>query len=138
MICPICKNQFFLAQKSVPVTGTAEDLGTAQNLEDTLRAHAAECIGMAANMIGVNKRIIAVRLGPAVILMLNPVILTKSGAYEAQEGCLSLTGTRTAKRFRTITAAWQDTAMNRHERQFTGLPAQIIQHECDHLDGILI
>lgn len=138
MICPICKNTFLLSQKSAPVTGSAEDLQTARNLEDTLRAHASECIGMAANMIGVRKRIIIVGLGPAAIVMLNPVIESGAGEYEASEGCLSLTGSRTVRRFRQITVSWQDTAMRQQKRQFSGLPAQIIQHECDHLEGILV
>ena len=138
MICSVCKNLFTLSQKSVPVSGTPAELQTAANLAETLRAHAAECIGMAANMIGVNQRIIAVGLGPAAFVMLNPEIREKSGAFDTQEGCLSLEGTRPAKRYRCITVSWQDTAMQRHEQTFSGLLAQVIQHECDHLDGILI
>ncbi len=138
MICPICKNLFTLSQHSAAVTGTPAELQTAQNLADTLRAHSAECIGMAANMIGVNQRIIAAGLGSAPIVMLNPVITEKSGAFDTAEGCLSLTGTRPVKRYRNITVQWQDTAMQPHERSFSGLLAQVIQHECDHLDGILI
>ena len=138
MICPICKNLFTLSQHAVAVTGTPDDLQTAQNLADTLRAHADECIGMAANMIGVNKRIIAAGLGASPIIMLNPVIRAKSGEFDTEEGCLSLTGTRPVKRYRQITVSWQDTALQRHERKFSGLLAQVIQHECDHLDGIII
>ena len=138
MICPICKNLFTLSQKSAAVSGTPDELQTAANLAETLRAHAGECIGMAANMIGVNRSIIAVGLGANAFVMLNPEILEQSGAFDTQEGCLSLTGTRPVRRFRKITVAWQDTAMQRHEQAFTGLLAQVIQHECDHLEGILI
>ena len=138
MICPICKNLFALSQKSAPVTGSAEDLQTAQDLADTLHEHSDACIGMAANMIGINKRIIAVGLGSTPIVMLNPVICEKSGAFDTEEGCLSLSGTRPAKRYKQITVRWQDTAMQPHERRFSGLLAQVIQHECDHLEGILI
>ena len=138
MICQICKNLFLLSQHAVAVTGTPEDLQTVQDLADTLQAHANECIGMAANMIGVNKRIIAAGLGGAPIVMLNPVITAKTGEFAAEEGCLSLTGTRPVKRYKRIAVSWQDTAMQPHTRSFTGLLAQVIQHECDHLEGIII
>ena len=106
MVCDICKDAVFLAQKSAPTT--AEDLGAAQDLLDTLIAHKDGCVGMAANMIGVCKRIIAFDDEGTYTVMLNPVIVRQSGAYEAEEGCLSLPGTRKAKRFQTIKVQWQN------------------------------
>ena len=100
MVREICRDTFFLAQKAAPAA--ANDLGAAQDLLDTLAAHRDGCVGLAANMIGVNKRIIAVDCDGAYLLMLNPVILKQSGAYEAEEGCLSLAGTRKTKRYRSI------------------------------------
>ena len=100
MVREICKDEAFLAQKAVPAT--ADDLGVAQDLLDTLVAHKDGCVGMAANMIGVNKRIIAFDNEGEYMVMFNPIIVKQSGAYEAEEGCLSLTGTRKAKRFQTI------------------------------------
>ena len=105
---------------------------------DTLKAHTDECVGMAANMIGVKKRIIVVNMGLMNVAMLNPVILKKSGPFETEEGCLSLTGTRKTKRFREIELEYQDQDMKKHVQKFTGWTAQIIQHECDHLEGIII
>ena len=136
MIKPINRNTFFLALKSEPAT--AADLPIAKDLRDTLAAHRDECVGMAANMIGSNKRIIIVSLGIFDLVMLNPEIVKKAGAFEAEEGCLSLNGTRKTTRYQKITVRYQDEQMKLHTQDFTGWPAQIIQHECDHLEGILI
>lgn len=138
MICPICRNIMLLSVKSKPVTGTPADLQTGADLADTLRAHSAECVGMAANMIGISKRIIAVSVGSVPLVMYNPVITAKADAYETEEGCLSLSGTRKTTRYRSITVRWQDAAMQPQTRRFTGWLAQIIQHETNHLDGIII
>ena len=106
MIREICKAEVFLAQKAE--AATADDLNTAQDLLDTLIAHKDGCVGMAANMIGVNKRIIAFENDGEYMLMFNPVIVKKSGPYDTEEGCLSLTGTRKAKRFQTVKVQWQN------------------------------
>ena len=136
MVCDICKDTVFLAQKAAPAT--AEDLGAAQDLLDTLAAHADGCVGMAANMIGVSKRIIAVEAEEGYLVLFNPVILKKSGAYEAEEGCLSLEGVRKTKRWQIIKVQYQTPEGKPRIKNFTGWTAQIIQHEVDHCDGILI
>ena len=136
MVCEICRDEAFLAQKAEPAA--ADDLGTAQDLLDTLIAHKDGCVGMAANMIGVNKRIIAFDHEGEYTVMLNPVIVKKSGAYEAEEGCLSLAGTRKTKRFQTIKVQWQNEKFQTRYKTFTGWTAQIIQHEIDHCEGVLI
>ena len=136
MIKPIVKDIMFLGQKSDPVTKA--DLPIAQDLKDTLAAHRDGCVGMAANMIGYKKNMIIVSLGIMDLVMLNPVITKKSGPYEAEEGCLSLTGTRKTTRYQKITVKYQDTSMKECVREFSGMAAQIIQHECDHLAGIII
>ena len=136
MIQPIMKDPLFLAQKSEEAA--AEDLPIAEDLADTLKAHLDHCVGMAANMIGKRKRIIAVCNGPVLLTMINPRITVRSGQYEAEEGCLSLQGTRKAVRYREITVTWQDTALKQRTGTFRDFPAQIIQHEIDHCDGILI
>ena len=136
MVCEICRDEAFLAQKAEPAA--AEDLGTARDLLDTLTAHKDGCVGMAANMIGVNKRIIAFDNEGEYTVMLNPVIIKKSGAYEAEEGCLSLTGRRKAKRFKSIKVQWQNEKLQTRLKTFTGWTAEIIQHEIDHCEGILI
>ena len=136
MIRDICKDESFLARKAEPAA--ADDLSTAQDLLDTLSAHRDGCVGMAANMIGVNKRIIAFDNEGEYMVMLNPVIVKKSGAYEAEEGCLSLAGTRKTMRFRTIKVQWQNERFQTRLKTFTGWTAEIIQHEIDHCDGILI
>ena len=136
MVCEICRDEAFLAQKAEPAA--ADDLGTAQDLLDTLIAHKDGCVGMAANMIGVNKRIIAFDNEGEYTVMLNPVIVKKSGAYEAEEGCLSLTGTRKTKRFRSIKVQWQNEKLQTRLKTFTGWTAEIIQHEIDHCEGVLI
>ena len=136
MIREICRDETFLAQKAAPAT--TDDLATAQDLLDTLTAHKDGCVGMAANMIGVNKRIIAFDNGGTYMVMFNPVIVRQSGAYEAQEGCLSLTGVRKTKRFQTVKVQWQNEQFQTRLKTFTGWTAEIIQHEIDHCEGILI
>lgn len=136
MVREICRDEAFLAQKAEPAA--ADDLGTAQDLLDTLAAHKDGCVGMAANMIGVNKRIIAFDNEGKYMVMLNPVIVRQSGAYEAEEGCLSLTGTRKTKRFQTIKVQWQNEKFQTRLKTFTGWTAEIIQHEIDHCEGVLI
>ena len=118
---------------------TKEDLQTAQDLLDTLTAHKDGCVGMAANMIGVQKRIIAFDNDGTYMVMFNPEIIKKSGAYDTEEGCLSLLGgPRNCKRYQTIKVQWQTAEFQTRIKTFTGFPAQIIQHEVDHCDGVLI
>ena len=136
MIRDICKDEFFLSQKAEPAT--ADDLSVAQDLLDTLTAHKDGCVGMAANMIGVNKRIIAFDNIGEYMVMFNPVIVKKSAPYDAEEGCLSLTGTRKTKRYQTIKVQWQNEQFQTRIKTFTGWTAQIIQHEIDHCEGIII
>ena len=136
MVCDICKDTVFLAQKAAPAT--AEDLGAAQDLLDTLIAHKDGCVGMAANMIGVNRRIIAFDDEGKYMVMFNPEIVKKSGPYDAEEGCLSLTGIRPAKRWKSIKVRWQNEKFQERLKTFTGWTAQIIQHEIDHCEGIII
>ena len=136
MIRDICKDDKFLAQRGE--TALPADLGIAQDLLDTLMAHKDGCVGMAANMIGVNKRIIAFDNEGTYTLMFNPVIVKHAGPYEAEEGCLSLTGTRKARRYQTIKVRWQNEAFQTRLKTFTGWTAEIIQHEIDHCDGIII
>lgn len=136
MVREICKDEAFLAQKAE--AATADDLGVAQDLLETLIAHKDGCVGMAANMIGVNKRIIAFDNEGENMLMFNPVIVKKSGPYEAEEGCLSLTGTRRTKRFKSIKVQWQNEKFQTRLKTFTGWTAEIIQHEIDHCEGIII
>ena len=136
MIREICRDETFLAQKAAPAT--ADDLATAQDLLDTLAAHKDGCVGMAANMIGVCKRIIAFDNEGTYMVMFNPVIVRQSGPYEAQEGCLSLTGVRKTKRFQTVKVQWQNEKFQTRLKTFTGWTAEIIQHEIDHCSGILI
>ena len=136
MIREICRDETFLAQKAAPAT--ADDLATAQDLLDTLTAHKDGCVGMAANMIGVNKRIIAFDNEGTYMVMFNPVIVRQSGPYEAQEGCLSLSGVWKTKRFQTVKVQWQNEQFQTRLKTFTGWTAEIIQHEIDHCEGILI
>ena len=136
MIREICKDEAFLAQKAEPAT--ADDLGVAQDLLDTLIAHKDGCVGMAANMIGVRKRIIAVMAGKTVLVMLNPVITDRQIPFAAQEGCLSLDGERPCLRYQQILMEYQDEQLQRHVQRFSGFTAQVIQHEVDHLEGIII
>ena len=136
MIQPIMKDPIFLAQKSAPAT--KEDLQVAQDLLDTLTAHQDGCVGMAANMIGASKRIIAFDNEGKYMVMFNPEIVKRSEPYEAEEGCLSLTGKRTAKRYRSIKVQYQNDQFQTRFKTFTGWTAQIIQHEIDHCNGVLI
>lgn len=136
MIREICKDETFLAQKAAPAT--VADLGVAQDLMETLIAHKDGCVGMAANMIGMNKRIIAFENDGEYMVMFNPVIVKQSGAYETDEGCLSLTGTRKTKRHKVIKVQWQNEKFQTRLKTFTGWTAEIIQHEIDHCEGILI
>ena len=136
MIREICKDEAFLAQKAEPAVPA--DLAVAQDLRDTLAAHREGCVGMAANMIGVNKRIIIFDDQGEYQVMFNPVIVKRSGPYEAEEGCLSLSGTRRTKRFETIKVQWRNERFQTRLKTFTGWTAEIIQHEIDHCDGILI
>ena len=136
MIQEICKDEKFLAQKAEQAT--PDDIQTATDLLETLKAHKEGCVGMAANMIGEVKRIIAFDNEGAYLAMLNPEIVSRAGAYETEEGCLSLAGTRPATRYRTIKVSYQDLAMKPRVKTFTGFTAQIIQHEIDHCNGVLI
>ena len=136
MIRPIMKDPIFLAQKSAPAT--KEDLPVAQDLLDTLTAHKDGCVGMAANMIGVSKRIIAFDNEGKYMVMFNPEIVKRSEPYEAEKGCLSLPGTRKAKRYRSIKVQYQNEQFQTRFKTFTGWTAQIIQHEIDHCNGVLI
>ena len=137
MVKEIVHSPILLAAKSEPAV--AADLQTVQDLLDTLSAHADECVGMAANMIGVRKRIIAFDNMGVYMAMLNPEIIEKSEPYEAEEGCLSLLGgPRKCLRYRKITVKWQTGGFRTMTKAFSGWTAQIIQHEIDHCDGILI
>ena len=136
MIRDICRDETFLAQRAE--RAGLEDLETARDLLDTLAAHKESYVGMAANMIGVNKRIIVFDNEGEYMVMLNPVIVKQSGPYETEEGCLSLTGRRKTKRFQTIKVQWQNEKLQTRLKTFTGWTAGIIQHEIDHCDGILI
>ena len=137
MIKPVVHDPFFLGLKSEPAT--KEDAQVAQDLLDTLIANRAGCVGMAANMIGVRKRIIVVDNGGIYLTMFNPEIIKKTGPYDTEEGCLSLLGgPRPCKRYQTIQVRWQTKEFKTCTRMFTGWTAQIIQHEVDHCDGVLI
>ena len=136
MIREIIHDPVFLAQQSSEATEA--DLPVAMDLVDTLKANLDRCVGMAANMIGKKKRIIAMAKGPLVVAMINPKILSASGEYETEEGCLSLEGVRKTKRYRSIRLQWQDMQMKVHTGTLDGFQAQIVQHEIDHCNGVLI
>lgn len=136
MIRPIMKNELILQKASSPAT--AADLTVIGDLLDTLAAHNHACVGMAANMIGVLKRIIAFEHEGRYLAMVNPEIVAQAGPYATEEGCLSLTGVRPTTRFKTIKVRYQDESLQSHTKSFTGFTAQIIQHEIDHCNGILI
>ena len=136
MIKPITKDPIFLAQKSAPAT--ILDLPVAQDLKDTLEAHREGCVGMAANMIGVNKRIIIFDDHGSATIMFNPELVKCSGAYETEEGCLSLSGVRKTRRWRQIKVRYQNERFETRLKTYTGFTAQIIQHEIDHCNGVLI
>ena len=136
MVQPICKDVIFLARKSEPAT--PEDILIGQDLLDTLNAHRDGCVGMAANMIGKAKRIIVFLDGDTPTVMYNPEIVKASEPYEAEEGCLSLNGTRKTTRYQKIKVRYQNAAFQTRLKSYTGWTAQIIQHEIDHCSGILI
>ena len=136
MVRPICKDIIFLSRKSAPAT--PEDISVGQDLLDTLAAHREGCVGMAANMIGVAKRVIAFDCGGSYLVMYNPEIIKKARPYETEEGCLSLTGIRKTRRFETIKVRYENEQFLQRIKTFSGYTAQIIQHEIDHLAGILI
>ena len=136
MVREIVHDVIFLKKKSIKADNNDVDIIT--DLRDTLKANHDRCVGMAANMIGFNKRIIIFTAGIMDIVMINPVIVKKAQPYETEEGCLSLTGVRKTKRWEKITVEYQDTDFYKKRGDFTGFVAQIIQHECDHLEGIII
>lgn len=136
MIQPINHDQTSLQQVSQPATSSDDQV--ARDLIDTLQAHRDNCVGMAANMIGIHKRIIAVSLGPATIAMLNPQIISKNGQYQTTEGCLSLSGERPTTRFQHIVVRFEDLQHHRRTLPLDGWAAEIVQHEIDHCNGILI
>jgi len=130
MVKPIMRDLFFLRQKA--------EKATKGDLLDTLKAHEDGCVGMAANMIGVNKAIIAVNMGFMNVAMFNPKIVKRNGKYETEEGCLSLDGVRKCVRYQEIKVEYEDINFKRQRQKYSGWTAQIIQHECDHLNGIII
>ena len=138
MIRPIMKDVIFLAQKSVPAVNCEEDIQVARDLLETLEAHKDGCVGMAANMIGVSKRIIAFDNEGTYMVMFNPEIVKSSDRYETEEGCLSLTGIRKTKRWKSIKVQYQNEQFQTRLKTFAGWTAQIIQHEIDHCNGIII
>ena len=136
MIRQVVKDVMILSRKSVPAE--KQDIPIGKDLLDTLFANAAACVGMAANMIGINKRIIVVNTGVMNIAMFNPVIESRSGRYETQEGCLSLSGLRPTVRYQSISVSYMDINWKKQKLKLTGWPAQIVQHEIDHCNGIVI
>ncbi len=136
MIRDICKDEVLLSRRAEPAG--PEDRQTAADLLETLEHHKDGCVGMAANMIGVNKRIIAFDNEGSYLVMFNPEIVKRSGPYETEEGCLSLTGLRPARRWKSIKVRWQNEKFQERVKTFTGWTAQIIQHELDHCEGVII
>lgn len=136
MVKEIMRDPFFLAQKSVPAS--KDDLQVGRDLMDTLKAHREGCVGMAANMIGVKKNIIIVNMGLVDVVMFNPVITSKSGPYQTEEGCLSLVGVRKTTRYQDIEVEYYDFAWKKQRQKLSGWTAQIAQHEIDHCNGIVI
>ena len=136
MIKPIMRDIMFLSQPSEDAE--PKDRAVITDLLDTLEANLDGCVGMAANMIGVRKRIIVVRMGPVSVPMVNPRIVSKAGEYETEEGCLSLAGVRKCKRWREIEVSYQDAAFLPRRQKYVGWIAQIIQHEIDHCNGVII
>jgi len=136
MIKPIMKSEIFLRLPSSPATEADSAVG--KDLLDTLQAHESECVGMAANMIGVAKRIIVFNDNGRNRVMYNPVIISNSGPFDTQEGCLSLDGVRSTRRYKRIKVSYQDETFKQSEESFSGWTAQIIQHEIDHCNGIII
>jgi peptide deformylase len=136
MVKEIMRDPFFLAQKSVPAT--KDDLQVGRDLMDTLKAHREGCVGMAANMIGVKKNIIIVNMGFVDVVMFNPVIISKSGPYQTEEGRLSLIGVRKTTRYQDIEVEYYDFTWKKQRQKLSGWIAQIAQHEIDHCNGIVI
>ncbi len=136
MVRPIVRDIFFLGQKSEEAS--KQDLAVGQDLQDTLNFNRDRCVGMAANMIGVKKRIIIVNMGLMDLVMYNPVIVKKDTPYETEEGCLSLDGVRKTTRYQNIEVEYLDSSWKKQRQRYSGWIAQIIQHEVDHLSGIII
>lgn len=137
MVKPIITDMFFLGQKSVPMT--KDDRQVITDLLDTIKANADRCVGMAGNMIGINKTVLVALIGKEYVIMINPKITDKSKLfYETEEGCLSLEGVRPAKRFKAITVEYLDKNFKKKKQTFKDFDAQIIQHEIDHFEGIII
>lgn len=136
MVKQIVRDVIFLGQKSEPATKA--DLQVGRDLQDTLRANKDRCVGMAANMIGVKKNIIIISMGELDIVMFNPVIVSKSGLYETEEGCLSLEGVRKTNRYKEIEVEYLDFNWKKQKLKLKDWPAQIAQHEIDHLSGKII
>ena len=136
MIRPVVRDVFFLRQKSEPAT--QGDLSIGQDLRDALASNRDRCVGMAANMIGEKKRVIIVNMGPVDVVMYNPVITRKDSPFETEEGCLSLDGVRKTTRYQNISVEYRDSTWKKRQQNYTGWIAQIIQHEMDHLEGIII
>ena len=136
MIREIMHDPIFLAQKSEPATKA--DVSIGDDMLDTLKAHKDACVGMAANMIGVKKRIIVFDNNGTYMVMYNPVIVMKNGLFDTEEGCLSLSGIRKTQRYKLIQVEWMDRNFKKQSEIFVGWTAQIIQHEIDHCNGILI
>lgn len=136
MIRPVVRSEMLLKAKARDASEA--DAGLAEDLRDTLEANAERCVGMAANMIGAPVRVIAFKDGDATRVMYNPEVISRSGAFEAEEGCLCLEGTRTATRYRNITVRYQDERFLERDESFEGWTAQIVQHEIDHTNGIVI
>jgi N-formylmethionyl-tRNA deformylase len=136
MIKPIIKDILFLGQKSEDAT--KNDIAVIDDLIDTLKANLNNCVGLAANMIGVKKRILVFTVGSLIVPMINPVILKKDKLYETEESCLSLIGVRKTKRYEMIEVEYLDKNFKKQKQVFTGFTSQIIQHEMDHFEGIII
>lgn len=136
MVCNIVTSPIMLRMPSVPAT--PEDIAIGRDLADTLSAHSHECVGLAANMIGKRKCVIAVTDGPRTLVMFNPRIIERHDEYQTEEACLSLEGMRPCTRYRSIRVTYLDDSWHEHTRSFSGFVAQIIQHECDHCEGIVI
>lgn len=136
MVKEICKDVLFLSRKAEPATKA--DIPVGRDLMDTLQAHQESCVGMAANMIGVNKAVIIVNMGLINVVMFNPVLIKKDTPYEAEEGCLSLEGVRKTTRYQNIEIEYMDMSWKKQRQKLTGWPAQICQHELNHLEGKLI
>ena len=136
MVRSIVRDVLFLGQRSAPAS--RGDGAVGRDLRDTLAANRDRCVGMAANMIGVRKRVIIVSMGPMDVVMYNPEIVASDGPYAAEEGCLSLDGVRKVTRYRDIEVTWLDEGWKKHRQRFSGWIAQIIQHEVDHLNGVII